>query len=58
MPSKFVTGGMSKELLKALAGDREIMTMLQDPKMQDIMKAVMTGGPTAMKKYLSDPGSL
>eukprot|EP01037_Dinobryon_pediforme_P022902 gene22902-24210_t len=48
-------GGMSKELLKALAGDREIMTMLQDPKMQDIMKAVMTGGPTAMKKYLSDP---
>ena len=50
-------GGMSKDMLKALSGDPEIMRMLKDPKMQDIMGAVMTGGPDAIKKYLSDPGS-
>lgn len=49
-------GGMSKDMLKALSGDPEIMRMLKDPKMQDIMGAVMTGGPDAIKKYLSDPG--
>ena len=52
----YMIGGLPKEMIKALAGDKEIMNMLKDPKMQDIMKAVMTGGPTAMKKYLSDPG--
>ena len=41
---------MSPDLMKALAGDPEIIRMLRDPKMQDIMSAVMTGGPTAMKK--------
>jgi hypothetical protein len=51
-----MVGGLPKEMLMALAGDKEIMNMLKDPKMQDIMKAVMTGGPAAMKKYLSDPG--
>eukprot|EP01036_Dinobryon_divergens_P022051 gene22051-30285_t len=51
-------GGLPKEMIKALAGDKEIMNMLKDPKMQDIMKAVMTGGPTAMKKYLSDPDAI
>ena len=47
---------MPKEMLKALAGDKDIMKMLQDPKLQDMMKAVMSGGPAAMKKYMSDPG--
>jgi len=51
-------GGMSKDMLKALSGDPEIMRMLKDPKMQDIMGAVMSGGPDAIKKYLSDPGML
>ena len=50
-------GGMSKELMKALSSDKDIMRMLKDPKMQDIMKAVMTGGPEAIKKYMSDPGN-
>ena len=44
------TGGMSPELMKALASDPEIIRMLRDPKMQDIMSAVMTGGPKAMQK--------
>ena len=36
-------GGMSKDMLKALTSDQDIMRMLQDPKMQDIMSAVMSG---------------
>jgi len=51
-------GGMSKEMLRALSSDPEIMKMLRDPKMQDIMQAVMSGGPDAIKKYMSDPDAL
>jgi hypothetical protein len=43
-------------MLKVLANDPEIMKMLMDPKMQDIMQAVMAGGPEGIKKYMSDPG--
>jgi hypothetical protein len=32
--------------------------MLKDPKMQDMMSAVMGGGPDMMKKYLSDPDAM
>jgi hypothetical protein len=32
--------------------------MLKDPKMQDMMSAVMGGGPEKMKKYLSDPDAM
>ena len=45
-------------MMKALASDPSIMQMLKDPKMQDIMKSVMTGGPEAMKKYLRDPDAI
>jgi hypothetical protein len=51
-------GGLSPELMKALSSNPEIMQMLKDPKMQDIMRAVMTGGPEAMKRYLSDPDAI
>ena len=51
-------GGLSPEMLKALSSNPEVMRMLKDPKMQDIMRAVMTGGPEAMKKYLSDPDAV
>lgn len=50
-------GGMSSEMLKVLASDESIMRMMKDPKMQDMLKAVMSSGPDAMKKYLSDPGT-
>jgi hypothetical protein len=43
-------GGLSPQLVRALSSDREIVTMLRDPKMQDIMSAVMTGGPKALQK--------
>ena len=49
-------GGLSPLVLKALASDREIMSMLRDPKMQEVMKAVMINGASGIKKYLSDPG--
>ena len=43
-------GGMAPNMMKALASDTDIVNMLRDPKMQDIMSAVMTGGPDALKK--------
>ena len=51
-------GGMDPAMMKALASDPEIMNYLKDPKMQEIMQAVMTGGPDAIKKYLSDPDAM
>ena len=51
-------GGLPPEMMKALSADPEIMTMLRDKKMQDIMAAVMEGGPDGMKKYLSDPDAM
>lgn len=51
-------GGLSTDLVKALSSDPYIMMMLKDPKMQDMMKAVMTKGPEAIKPYMADPGRL
>merc|ERR1712146_55559 len=51
-------GGMDPATMKALANDPEIMGYLKDPKMQEIMQAVMTGGPEAIKKYLADPDAM
>ena len=45
-------GGLPPEVMKALAGDPEIMLMLKDSKMQEIMKSMMEGGPESMKKYV------
>jgi len=44
--------------MKELSSDPDIMNMLKDPKMQEIMKAVMTGGPEGLRKYTSDPDSI
>ena len=51
-------GGLSPEVMRALAKNPAIVSYLRDPKMQEIMKAVMGGGPQAMKKYLTDPDAL
>ena len=51
-------GGLPPEMMKAMASDPEIMNMLKDPKMQEIMKSMMSGGPEAMKKYMSDPDAV
>ena len=51
-------GGLPPAMMKMLAGDKEIMSFLRDPKMQAIMSDVMKGGPDAMKKYMSDPAAI
>ena len=51
-------GGMDPQIMKALARNPEIMRYLQDPKMQEIMKAVMSGGPDALKPYMGDPDAM
>lgn len=51
-------GGMSPQIIKALASDPEIVQLLRDPKMQAIMKDMMVGGPEGVKKYMSDPDSI
>ena len=43
-------GGMDPGLMKALAADPDISRMLRDPKMQEIMSAVMTRGPQGLQK--------
>lgn len=51
-------GGLPPDVVKALVSDPKIIQMLKDPKMQDVMKAVMTNGPDGLKKYLSDPDAM
>lgn len=51
-------GGLPAEMVQALSSDPEIMRMASDPKLQEIMKAVMDGGPDAMRKYMADPDAL
>ena len=41
-------------MLKALMSNPELMTMLQNPKMQDVMKLMMSEGQDAVQKRLSD----
>ena len=51
-------GGLDPAVMKALARNPEIMRYLQDPKMQEIMKAVMSGGPDALKPFMGDPEAM
>jgi len=51
-------GGMSPQMVKALASDPEIVSLLRDPKMQSIMRDMMISGPEGVKKYLSDPDAI
>ena len=46
--------GMPAGMDKVLS-DPEIVKALQDPKMMKAMVELQTGGPSAMKKYESDP---
>lgn len=48
-------GGLTPEAVRKLTSNPEIMTLLQNPKLQDAMKKVMTEGPSAMASYASDP---
>jgi len=48
-------GGMSPERLQELVQDPELMMMLRNPKMQEVMRKVMAGGPEAAADEMSDP---
>lgn len=50
-----VPGGLSPDAMQDLANNPEAMTILRNPKMQEIMKEVMQGGPEAAAKYMDDP---
>ena len=41
--------------LQALIQDPELMAYLRNPRMQEVMKKVMTGGPEAAKEDMGDP---
>lgn len=47
-------GGMPPEMLKAMMGDEELVTMLRSPKMQEIMKIMMSGGQEELEKAMAD----
>ena len=48
-------GGMSPETLQKLVQDPELMGLLRNPKMQEVMRKVMEGGPDAGGEYFDDP---
>ena len=49
-------GGMTPEELSSLTADPELMTMLRNPKMQEIMKCVMEKGDQGLAELLQkDP---
>ena len=53
-----IPGGLAPDEIFKLMNDPEIMTMLQKPKFQEIMKDVMGGGGQgALQKHMLDPES-
>jgi malic enzyme len=48
-------GGMSPEMVQKMASNPELMAVLQNPKMQAVLKDVMEKGPIAFMQYSGDP---
>ena len=46
--------GMPPEMMKAMMGDEELVTMLRSPKFQDIMKLMMEGGQSELEKKMTE----
>ncbi|CAM9351438.1 unnamed protein product [Chrysoparadoxa australica] len=51
-------GGLKPEQLQKMMENPEIMVLLQSPKVQAVMKAVMEKGPAAMEDFKDDPEAL
>lgn len=51
-------GGMSPDMLKQLMGNPELMAMLQNPKMQEAMKLMMTGGQEALEQRMAEDAEI
>ena len=47
-------GGMPPEMLKTMMGDEELVTMLRSPKMQDVMKLMMSEGQEALEQAMKN----
>jgi hypothetical protein len=50
-------GGLSPEMMSKLAKNPEVMSLLANPKLQEIMTKVMEGGPEGAIDLLKDPES-
>ena len=48
-------GGLSPEMMSKLTSNPEVMAMLANPKLQEVMKKVMEGGPDAAIELMKDP---
>ncbi len=48
-------GGMSPEALQSMMQNPELMALIRNPKMQEVMKAVMDGGADGAAAYMDDP---
>jgi len=51
-------GGMPPDMLKAMLGDDELVAMLQNPRMQEIMKLMMAEGPEELEKAMRDDAEI
>jgi len=51
-------GGMPPDVLKELISNPEVMSLMQNPKMQDAMKIMMSGGQGAMEQAMKDDPEL
>lgn len=51
-------GGMPPEMLTSLLEDPEIVAMLRNPKMQEVMKLVMTGGQEAFEEAMKNDSEM
>ena len=47
-------GGMRPDQLAALAQDPEVMAMLRNPRMQEVLREVMSNGPDALQEKFKD----
>lgn len=47
-------GGMPPDMLQNLMSNPELMTLMQNPKMQDVMKLMMTDGSEALEKKMRE----
>ena len=47
-------GGMPPDILKAMMGDAELVNMLRSPKMQEIMKLLMSEGQEELEKAMAE----
>jgi len=51
-------GGFPPEMLKKLTSNPELMSLLQNPKMQDAMKLMMTGGQGPLEEKMKEDREL